>query len=181
MVEVATGPSDSATHEKVGVSCGEVLSVQGAGLAGAGDTAPPFPTWKRRKHNISWETWSLVRGPTVDILGRERSAGRGGGRGWAVCWVMAMAGDSLGNEPFPAHCARSGLRKVRTRRSSEASLQQYHSCVPLHAHSRLSWEAVPKQGEHTPENTFSCGLGCSFTSLVRWGRLGLRDGGSVTR
>ena len=40
MVEVATGPSDSATHEKVGVSCGEVLSVQGAGLVGTGDTAP---------------------------------------------------------------------------------------------------------------------------------------------
>jgi hypothetical protein len=45
---------------------------------GAGDVAPPFPTWKRRKHDISWENWSLVRGPTVDILGRERSVGRGG-------------------------------------------------------------------------------------------------------
>ena len=99
-----------------------------------------------------------------------------------MCWVAVIAGDSLRNEPFPAYCAHSRLRKIRTQRGSEASLlrQWYDSCIPLHAHSSLSLEASPKQGQHTPENTLSYDLGCSFTSLVRWGRLGLRDGGSVT-
>lgn len=177
-----TGKDSSCFSEArgSGLSCLKEAGVWAG--QGAGYTAPPFPTWKRRKHNISWENWSLVRGPTVDILGRERSVGRGGGRGWAMCWVAVIAGDSLRNEPFPAHCAHSGLRKIRTQRGSEASWlrQWYNSCIPLHAHSSLSWEAAPKQGQLTPENTFSCGLGCSFASLVRWGRLGLRDGGSVT-
>ena len=148
-----TGKDSSCLSEAGGsrLSCLKEARVWVGG--GAGDAAPPFPTWKRRKHNISWENWSLVRGPTVDILGRERSVGRGEGRGWAVCWVTVIAGDSLRNEPFPAHCAHSGLRKVRTQRSSEASLLSGTTPAFRCMHTPVSAGRQPQGRESTCRRT----------------------------
>lgn len=123
---------------------------KGVGGGGAGDTAL-FPTWKKRKHNISWETWSLVRGP-IRIFWAER------GLSEVEDGVGCALGDGgqgipLGNEPFPAHCAHSGLRKVRTRRSSEASLRGSMTPALRCMHTPGSAGRQPQSRESTRQRT----------------------------